>query len=424
MKVKSLITLIIILVLIGFLGFVIVNGLSVGIYNFRPLDGIQQGLDITGGVYVVYQAQDDTVEDFETKMDGTMSILRTRLDSKGFTEATITKQGNDRIRVEIPINDSSEIKDPTEISQYIGTPAKLEFRDESGNVVLIGENIVSAKAYIDSTGEPLVSFKLDEEGTAKFATATRENLNRTISIVVDDIVISAPKVENVIPSGEGQITSEDWTADEANNLAMQIESGALPLDLAEVEVRSMTATLGDTALESSLFAGMIGLIILFIFMVIMYRIPGLIACAALVLYVELVIMMLGSVEGVQLTLPGIAGIVLGIGMAVDANVIMFERLKEEVWAGKSLRVAHKSSFHKAFITILDSNITTLICAIVLAIFGTGTIKSFAFTLIISIIVSMFTAVVVTRGLLKLCINMEPKTTKCFVPAKKEGGSDK
>ena len=411
MKAKSLIGLIVIIVLIAIFGFIIINGLSVGIYDFKPLTGIQQGLDITGGVYVVYQADDETpAEDLEDGIDGAMTVFRTRLDAKGLTEATITKQGNDSIRIEIPINETSEMQDANEISQYIGKPAKLTFVSPEDEVILSGDDIVSADPIMTDNSEYQVSFVLSDEGAQKFAEATEKYLKQVISIKLDDTVISAPTVQSVIAGGRGVIEGQ-FTQEEVINLADQIESGALPINLNEVEVRSMSATLGEDALSNSIKAGIIGLIILMIFMVFMYRVPGVTAVIALVLYIELVIMLLGSVPGVQLTLPGIAGIVLGIGMAVDANVIMFERFKEEVHAGRTLRVAHRYSFKKAFITILDSNITTLICAIVLAIFGVGTIKSFAFTLIISICVSMFTALVVTRGLMKLVINMKSDQTK-------------
>ena len=339
-----------------------------------------------------------------------MSVFRTRLDAKGLTEATITRQGSDSIRIEIPINETSEMQDANEISQYIGTPAKLTFVSPNDEVILSGDDIVSADPVMTENSEYQVSFVLSDEGAQKFAEATEEYLGQQIAIKIDDTVISAPTVQSVIAGGRGVIEG-DFTQEEVINLADQIESGALPINLNEVEVRSMSATLGEDALSNSLLAGMIGLIILLVFMIIMYRVPGVTACIALVLYIELVILLLGTVPGVQLTLPGIAGIVLGIGMAVDANVIMFERFKEEVHAGRTLRVAHRYSFRKAFVTILDSNITTLICAVVLALFGVGTIKSFAYTLIISICVSMFTALVVTRGLMKLVIDLKKDQTK-------------
>ena len=414
MKKKSLAALLVVVAMIGFLTYVVFNGISVGIYNFQPLSGIQQGLDITGGVYTVYQAKDTNVEDYESKMVGTLAVFRTRLDAKGFTEATITRQGTDKIRVEIPINNTSEMQDPNEISKYIGTPAKLQFKDPSGNVVMEGDDIQSAKAVYDQTGTPLVDFQLSDEGSKKFAEATSKLVGQAISIVLDDTVISAPTVDEVIAGGKGQISSPNFTNESAQELAMQIESGALPLDLSEIEVRSMSATLGQDALQNAIFAGLMGLIVLFAFMIIYYRLPGFLACISLILYLDLVLMVIGSFPGVQLTLPGIAGIILGIGMAVDANVIIFERFREELWTGKTLRVAQKAGFSKAFVTILDSNITTIIAGIVLAVYGTGTIKGFAYTLIISILVSLFSALIVSRGLLRWTIDLNIKNRNVFV----------
>ncbi|MEI6101047.1 MAG: protein translocase subunit SecD [Eubacteriales bacterium] len=413
-KAKSLAALIIVTVLIGFFTFVVFNGLSIGIYNFRPVDAIQQGLDITGGVYTVYQAKDTSVADFEQKMNGTLAVFRTRLDGKGFTEATITREGTDKIRVEIPINKTSPMQDPNEISKFIGTPAKLQFKDPNGTVVMEGADIQSAKMVTDQAGTPQVDFTLSDAGAKKFAEATAKFIGQKISIVLDDNAISEPVVQSIIAGGNGQITNPNFTKTSANELAMQIESGALPLDLNEIESQSESATLGANALQASIIAGLWGMVVLFIFMVLMYRIPGLMACIALVLYLDLMVMMLGSVPGVQLTLPGIAGIILGIGMAVDANVIIYERFNEEVRAGKTLRVAQKLGFSKAFITILDANITTIICAIVLSVFGTGTIKSFAYTLIISILVSMFTALIVSRSLLRWSIDQNVKNQGAFV----------
>lgn len=419
MKKRSLVGIIVTFVLIALLCFVVINGFSVGIYEVKPLNGIQQGLDLTGGVYTVYQATDTSVDNFDEKMDGAMLVLRDRLDAKGFTEATVTKQGTDRIRVEIPINSTSEIQDPNEVAEFIGTPAKLEFVDPNGNTVLEGSDIASAQAGQNpQTLEYVVSFELTPSGTEKFAAATEEFLNQTISITIDGETISAPKVNSVIANGKGEITGS-FTAESAQNLAMQIESGALPLDLQEIEVRSISATLGAGALQNSILAGLIGLAILFLFILIYYRLPGLVACMALVVYVCFVLLLLGSVPGVQLTLPGIAGIILGIGMAVDANVIIFERFKEEFRTGKTLRTSFNGGFQKAFVTILDSNITTLICAIVLAAFGTGTLKSFAYTLIISIIVSMISALVITRGILKMFINLNIKNPNVFMAKAKQ-----
>lgn len=434
MRKRSVIGIIVTFVLIALLCVFVVNGFSAGVYDVKPLSGIQQGLDLTGGVYVVYQADDTSIDNFDQKMDGAMLVLRQRLDAKGYTEATITKQGSDKIRVEIPINESSEVKDPDEVSKFIGTPAKLAFVDPDGNTILEGEQIEQAHVTQDSNKQYAVSFKLNDEGAQAFSEATKEFVGQVISITIDGETISSPKVNEQIPNGEGIITGgtgKGFSYEEAENLALQIESGALPLDLKEIEVRSMSATLGVGALQNSIMAGLIGLAILFIFMLIVYRLPGLVACMALTVYVCFVLLLLGSVPGVQLTLPGIAGIVLGIGMAVDANVIIFERFKEEFRTGKTLRTSVDAGFKKAFVTILDSNVTTLICAIVLAIFGAGTLKSFAYTLIISIIVSMISALLITRGILKMFVNLNIKNPNVFMAkakklraaakAKKEGG---
>jgi preprotein translocase subunit SecD len=413
-RTRSIILLVVVYVLIILLGFFVLKGFDVGIYEVRPLLGIQQGLDITGGVYTVYQASDASIENFDAKMDGAMIVLRTRLDAKGFTEATIARQGSDKIRVEIPVNNSSEITDPTEISQYIGSPAKLKFQDPEGNTVMEGADIERAYRSVDpQTNEPVVAFQLSPSGTRKFAEATTRLKGQHISIVLDGEVVSNPRVNDAILNGSG-IISGSFTEQSAQDLSMQIESGALPLDLKEIEVRSISATLGVDALKNSIFAGLVGLIVLFAFLLIIYRLPGLVACTGLVVYTFGVLLLLTSVPGVQLTLPGIAGILLGIGMAVDANVIIFERFKEEFRAGKTLRTSFKSGTKKAFVTIMDSNITTLICAVVLAIFCTGAIKGFAYTLIISILVSMFSALVVSNGVMKLFINLNIKNPNLFI----------
>ena len=416
-KTRSIWLLVVIYALIVLLGVFVIRGFDAGIYEIRPLRGIQQGLDITGGVYTVYEAADPNVEDFEAKMEDAQLVLRERLDQRGFTEATITRQGTDRIRVEIPINDSSEITDPTEISQFIGTPAQLEFRDPDGNVIMEGADIERAYRSLYNN-QPVVAFSLTPDGTTKFAEATQRLLNQTIGIYVDGQMISEPTVNSAILNGEG-IIEGSFTEDTALDLALQIESGALPLDLNEIEVRTISATLGVGALENSILAGLVGMIVLFIYMIVIYRVPGIAACTGLAVYTLLVLLCLATVPGVQLTLPGIAGIVLGVGMAVDANVIIFARFHEEFSRGKSLRSAYEAGSKKAFVTILDSNVTTLICAVVLAIFGTGQIKSFAYTLIISIIVSMFAALVVTNGIMRLYISLGHKNPNMYMWHAKE-----
>lgn len=423
MRVKNLLILLLVIVIIAASTFVIVCGIPLGgAKSFVPLSGINMGLDLTGGVYIVYEAVDTQVEDLDTKIEGAMDIFRTRLDDKGFTEATITRQGATRIRVEVPINDTSEIKDPTEIVEFIGTPAKLQFVDPNGEVIVEGEHLISATPMIDEYGQYLVSFEMDAEGADAFAKATQEFKGQQISIEVDGNVISAPTVNDVIPNGKGVIEG-NFTQESATNLAMQIESGALPLELKALEQRSISATLGDEALQKSIIAGIIGLAILMVFMLVVYRVPGLAADLALICYIDIVLFIL-ALTGVQLTLPGIAGIILGIGMAVDANVVIFSRFKEEYYTGKSMRAALKVGFKKAARAITDSNVTTMIAAVVLAIFGTGAIKGFAYTLAISIIISLISSLLITQGLLKLILGIAPNGGKMYLPQKKiKGGAE-
>jgi len=259
MKKRSLVGIIVTFILIALLCFVVINGFSVGIYEIKPLNGIQQGLDLTGGVYTVYQAADTSIENFDDKMDGAILVLRDRLDAKGFTEATITKQGTDRIRVEIPINSTSDIQDPNEVAEFIGTPAKLEFVGPDGVTILEGSDIAKAQAgQRQDDLQYVVNFELTAEGAEKFAEATEKFVGQSISITIDGEAISSPTVNQAITGGKGEI-SGSFTAESAQNLAMQIESGALPLDLQEIEVRSISATLGAGALQNSIIAGLIGL---------------------------------------------------------------------------------------------------------------------------------------------------------------------
>ncbi len=254
-----------------------------------------------------------------------------------------------------------------------------------------------------------VGFKLSDEATEIFAEATAEYVGDTISIYMDDELLSAPTVNEAITDGEGMITSSESSTSEesyewASNLAMLIQSGALPLDITEVETRAISATLGVEAIDGALIAGVIGLILIIVFMLVMYRLPGVAASMALLIYILIVFYAI-AITGVQLTLQGVAGILLGIGMAVDANVIIFERDREEMKLGRTPINAVKFGFRNAGRAVLDASVTTLIAAVVLLIFGTGTIKGFATTLLISVLASLFTAVVVTRSLLKNICNL-------------------
>lgn len=412
MRKKSILKLSTILVLIALIGYVALNGFAVGIYDVNSLPSIvKQGLDLTGGVSIVYQAKNTDIDDFDTKMDSAVTVFRNRLDSKGFTEATIVRQGTDRIRVEIPINDTSEITDPNEISKFIGTPAVLEYHDPDGNVILEGSDIENAYSTYQN-GQYVVIFQMNDEGANKLSEATANLIGKTIDIQLDGVTIESATVESVL-SKNSQI-SGSFTAESSKNLALQLQSGALPLNLTEIEARSISATLGEDALQTSITAGIIGIITILVFMLLIYRVCGLAADIALTIYMLIVLFAVATIQGVQLTLPGIAGLILGVGMAVDANVIIFERFKEELRNGKKLRSALDAGFSRAYVTIIDSNITTVIASLVLYFFGTGPIKGFAITLLIGIVTSFVTAVFVTRYLLKLMIGLGIESNKLFI----------
>ena len=412
MKVKSLIKIAVVAVLIVLVACVAVNGTRIGNtkYLIKPVgEAISLGLDLQGGISTVYVAKDTSVENFDELMESTISALRTRLTNAGYTEATVARQGDDSIRVEIP-----DVDDPQEVVEIIGKPAHLEFRDPSGNVILEGANI--EECYLtrdDTTTQYMVAFKLDSEGTKAFAEATAANIGSSISIYLDNDLISSPTVNEVINGGQGVISFSNMTVDEsgeaASELVLLIQSGALPLDIEESETRAISATLGVEAIDGAVIAGIVGLALIVLFMIVMYRLPGVAASMALSIYILVVFYVLAITEA-QLTLQGIAGILLGIGMAVDANVIIFERFREELKLGRTMNNALKFGFKNALSSILDSNVTTVIASIVLMIFGTGSIKGFATTLLISVIVSFLTAIFVTRWLLKAFISLGSNKT--------------
>ena len=414
---KSLIKLGIVALLIVVVAFLALHGLQIGKYVLKPVgSAISLGLDLKGGVSTEYVATDTSMDNYAGLLEGTVGALRTRLTNAGFTEATVATQGNDRILVEIP-----DVEDPEEVARIIGTPAHLEFREPDGTVVIEGKDIRQAQAQWTDETQTLagVGFQLSNEGARAFSEATGRLIGQSISIYLDDELISAPTVQTQISGGSGIITGSKAESTEesvkwANGLAIQIQSGALPMDIAEVETRAISATLGVEAIKGALIAGVIGLILILIFMLVMYRLPGVAADMALLIYVLIVFYAL-AISGAQLTLQGIAGILLGIGMAVDANVVIFERFREELREGRTPLNAVKYGFRNAGRAVADSNITTLIAAIVLMIFGTGTIKGFALTLTISVVVSLFTAVVITRSLLilicKLGINNRSAYTR-------------
>lgn len=423
MKAKSIIKFITAALIIAVLCYIAVYGVPFMVFGktvagvLDEENGIRRGLDLTGGSVITYEAEAESVTDDE--MSTAVDMLRQRLDNLGYFEATITRQGEKRIRIEIPA-----ISDPQEAVQKLGQTAELKFVDADGNVVITGREVIDAKAQYGQYDQSkpagnFVSLKISDEATVKFSEATAkastpENIveqKNYISIVLDEEVISQPRVERRIDTSDIVITG-DYTAEAAGWMASIIRAGKLPFSLKDVELRSVGPTLGEKALETSLIAGGIGIILVLLFMLFYYRMPGLVADIALIAYIAIVAIIMAAFR-INLSLPGIAGIILSIGMAVDANVIIFERLKEELKTGKTLRASIDAGFSRAFTAILDSNITTLIAAAVLWRFGTGPVKGFATTLFIGIVVSMFTALVVTRFLLKQVVGMNIKNPKLY-----------
>ncbi len=409
-RIRAVISLVAIVVVVAVCAYLGLFGFGKGtmINYLKPWgDAISLGLDLRGGVYTVYQAEDNGDPDFDTKMESTVSILTSRLTRQGFTEATVTRQGSDRIRVEIP-----NVSDPNQILTIIGTPAQLYFVDEDGNNLMEGSMVKNAQAAQDQDGKPCIAFELTDEGAKIFAEATAANLGKTISITLDGETISRATVNTVIAGGKGEITG-NFTADEAKNLATLILSGALPLNLTQLEVSAISATLGVEALDRAIQAGLIGVILVMLFMLFRYRLCGLVADIALTIYIMIVVLLL-ALTGAQLTLPGVAGIILGIGMAVDANVVIFERIREEAKVGRPIGSAVRKGFSNALSAIIDSNVTTIIAAVVLYAFGTGSVRGFALTLGIGVATSLFTAVFVTHKLLDIFADMGIKNQKLYV----------
>ena len=410
LRARALVSLVAIIVVVAVCAYLGLCGFGKGtmINYLKPWgDAISLGLDLRGGVYTVYQAENNGDPDFDTKMESTVSILTSRLTRQGFTEATVTRQGSDRIRVEIP-----NVSDPNQILTIIGTPAQLYFVDESGNNLMEGGMVKNAQAAQDQDGKPCIAFELTDEGAKIFAEATAANLGKTISITLDGETISRATVNTVIAGGKGEITG-NFTADEAKNLATLILSGALPLNLTQLEVSAISATLGVEALDRAIQAGIIGVALVMLFMLFRYRLCGLVADIALTIYIMIVVLLL-ALTGAQLTLPGVAGIILGIGMAVDANVVIFERIREEVKNGRPIGSAVRKGFSNALSAIVDSNVTTIIAAVVLYAFGTGSVRGFALTLGIGVVTSLFTAVFITHKLLDIFADLGIKNQKLYV----------
>ena len=427
-KTGAIVALCVLLVLTIALGVIGFTGLSLpprGLYkvlSWLPTTNSENwpaslslGLDLRGGMYVEYsgKAPEGSSANFDELVEGTMSIIRERLADKGFTEANVQKLGVDGIRVEIP-----DVQDDT-VLDLIGAAAKLEFYNPSGEVFMTGDMVKTATYYY-SEGDHQIAFTLTDEGAKLFADVTAANIGKTIAIYLDGEQLIAPTVQNAITNGSGVINGLG-SAERATTIAAKIQSGALPLELTQQKVDKVSATLGQDAVSSSVRAALIGILLIMVLMIVRYRLNGLIASWALTIYTILLFMFIALFH-IQLTLPGLAGVVLGIGMAVDANVIIFERFNEEVRKGRSVKAAVRAGFKNAMSAILDANVTTLIAAIVLLFFGTGSIQGFAKTLLLGVIVSMFTAIMVTRFLMNRFVNAGATSTSLYTRVKevKEG----
>jgi len=391
-KTKSILSLLLTAVVTAALVFVSVAG--IGPDKKFSAANIKRGLDLEGGLSITYQTvkEDPTVEE----MSDTRYKLQLRVDNYS-TEAAVYQEGSNRINVDIP-----GVSDAEKILKELGQAGSIYFMLMDGTVVLTGADIAKAEAVMQKTqngvgNEYVVALSLNDEGRVKFANATKANIGKQIAIVYDDEVISAPVVNDAITDGHAVINGmADFDA--ANKLASTIRIGALPLELTEIRSTVVGAQLGEEAISTSLLAAAIGFICVLLFMIIYYRIPGVAASIALTIYIGLNVIVLNLFD-VTLTLQGMAGIILSVGMAVDANVIIFQRIREELATGKTVRSAMKLGFGKALSAIVDGNVTTLIAAFVLYFLGSGGVKGFAITLAIGILLSMFTALTVTRFIL-------------------------
>ncbi|WP_238884969.1 protein translocase subunit SecD [Clostridium sp. YIM B02551] len=403
MKTKGRSTILFIL-LVGFIflfTYIGFFGAKIFGWEYKSYDkAITKGLDLQGGVSVLMEMQEDKVSTDDR--DKTKEMLSLRVNKVGVSETVVTTEGEKRIRIDIPGQyDSKTIVDS------LNKTGELKFiaPNQSKDVILTGKDVKKATVYTDqqNANQPVIGLELNEDGKQKFAEATQKYLGQQISIYMDDQLLTSPTVQSVISNGEAQITGNK-SFEEAKKTAGIINAGALPVPVKVASVKTVGAQLGATALPNAIKAAFIGFALVFLLMVLYYRVPGFLACIALILYASLVLTCFAGLNA-TLTLPGIAGFLLTVGMAVDANVLIFERIREELKKGKSIKSSINEGFKHAMSSIIDSNITTSIAALVLYFLGSGAVKGFATTLLIGIIVSMFTAIFVTRALVNLAANM-------------------
>ena len=437
-KKKSIAILALMLVITVCLNYFAFLGIDVGGVKYDSLFGdnlfskdaskegdkgrIRKGIDLAGGSVISFEADESSFPEgknsvTEDDMNAVERVFTTRLNQLGYTEARLSRGDLGQITVEIP-----EETDTEKAAELLGSAAVLEFKNAAGEVVLTGNDVKDAKYQYGqmnetSAAQSYVELTLKSDAVEKWANATGNAIGSYISICVDGEEISRPSVSQRIDSDKCTITG-GFTVDSAKTLANQIKSGALPFGLKITSQDTIGAELGQNALPTSLLAALIGILLVMLFMIFVYRLPGLIADFALTFYIGILALILGLAR-VNLSLSGIAGIVLSIGMAVDANVVIFERMKEELRLGKTIKASVESGFKKAFSAILDSNITTIITCVVLYLSGIGTVRGFAVTLGIGVIASMFTAIVITKFLLKQVVALNIKKRGLFYKVKKE-----
>ncbi|AKA71988.1 protein translocase subunit SecD [Clostridium scatologenes] len=397
-KAKSTVLFVICLLLIGFFAYSGVYGATVGDYRLKSFgEVINRGLDLQGGVSVLEEIQASKVD--QATFDKTVELLSMRVNKMGVSETTVVREGQKRIRIEVPGK-----YDAKSVIDGIAKTGELKFVGPDKQTILTGKDVKNAVSTISSESQkPVVTLELNSSGTKKFADATQKFLGQKITIYLDDQVLTDPTVNAVITNGKAEIEGTR-TLEEAKRQANLINSGALPVTVKAVESKVVGASLGANSLPLSILAGKIGIGLVILFMILYYRVPGFIAGLALIVYIYLLLLAFATV-GVTLTLSGIAGFLLTVGMAVDANVLIFERMKEELKGGKSIKSSIDAGFHRAMTSVIDSHVTTIVAGIVLYGLGSGTVKGFALTLVIGVALSLFTATTVTRTLIKLAAGM-------------------
>lgn len=411
---KSIVVLVLLAIFIVLMTVFAVVEFPIGVYDYTGYaKTISLGLDLSGGVSAVYIVDEEQTDDLQTRIDGTVTGLQTLLVSKGYTESVVS-YSNGKIRVEVP-----DVDDPEQIFELIGRPQSIEFRDGEGsdaNVLIVGrDHIENAYVTYDESGNYAVGLKFNSAGTKAFADATADLVGKTIYVYANNELYTQVNVQSAITNGQCIISrSGGYDYQDAYDFVTQIQSGTFAVNLVKDEIRLISPTLGEGAITSSLIAAAVGTAIVFIFMAIVYRMMGVMADIALVIYILLLLWFCAVLPWVQLTLPGIAGIVLSIGMAVDGNVVIFERIKDEYkHTSKPIGTAVKTGFKRSLGAIIDGNVTTLIGAVVLWLVGSASIVGFAVTLFIGIILSMFTSLLITRLLMAIMLSFNSSNEKLY-----------